>query len=128
MQDRLIQSLVDLQAAIFRAPSIQRLLCDARMPANLDCRLAPADEHIHLTQLRYDLLRRKPLTSHTILQSLRPKGFSSEWDQFSKADQPYVNAPVEQSSIISHRRAREDRLLAADRTIPHPQRHAGLQT
>jgi hypothetical protein len=63
-------------AAIFLAPPIQRLFRDADMTACVDRCRAPANKHIHLTQLRDDLLRRKPPTFHSFLRFSRPAGAS----------------------------------------------------
>jgi len=66
---------------------------DPDLPTCLDGGPAPPNNHIHLTQLRDDLLRRKSLTSRIFLQSFRPLGLSSELDQLSQG-RPLLEPPV----------------------------------
>src|SRR3546814_8322599 len=76
--------LIDLQAAIFLAPAIQRLFDDPNLSAGFHRGRAAPHQYLHLTQLRDNLLRCKTLTSHPILHSNCPAGLSSELDQFSQ--------------------------------------------
>src|SRR5690606_39562374 len=50
--------LIDLQAAIFLAPPIKRLLRYPDLSASLDGSRASSDQHIGFTQLRDNLFRR----------------------------------------------------------------------
>jgi len=75
--------LINLQAAIFLTPSIQRLLRDPDLPTGLNCRRSTLDKRIYFTQLRNDLLRGKSLTP-IYFHSFRPRGLSLEMDQFSQ--------------------------------------------
>ncbi|WP_420833477.1 inorganic diphosphatase [Sphingomonas pollutisoli] len=70
------------------------------LPAGLDCSRAPPDQHLHLTQLRNDLLRRKSLTSHIILQFSCPTGSLQNWTSFSKAD--HADLPETLRDQIAH--------------------------
>lgn len=62
--------LIHLQSAIFLAPLIQRLLCNADLATGFDRRPTATHNHIYLAQLWDDLFRRKTLTSHMLLEFL----------------------------------------------------------
>src|SRR3546814_15344745 len=95
--------LIDLQAAIFLAPAIQRLFDDPNLSAGFHRGRAAPHQYLHLTQLRDNLLRCKTLTSHPILHSNCPAGLSSELDQFSQGRQRAAKA--QRASAIGDRKS-----------------------
>lgn len=108
--------LIDLQPAIFLAPPIQRLFRYPDLSASLDRRRPPPDQHIRLTQLRDNLLRRKTLTPHNFLQFSRHNGLSPELDQFFQG-RPYSHGVRLVPTPEADRRAIAR--FAKSRGLPH---------